>query len=144
MIEKKCYLVSGNLSVHAYRRRRFRCPTWSAYAISCWAWQQRPKIWVKILAHYFPVPPGLASAILAFHHSILDGFRQNPSQAISTEERFQGIAELSVVRVARSAWVRRKAKGLFVPLVSLWRCLVHWRCRPKPLQPSRRSSQTTF
>lgn len=51
--------------------------------------------------------------ILAFHHTILDGLCQNPSEATSTGERFQGIAELSVVRVAQKRLGAAKVKGLF-------------------------------
>lgn len=43
------FLLSGSqrLPLGAGARAPFfGCPTWSAYAISCWAWQQRPKIWV--------------------------------------------------------------------------------------------------
>ena len=35
------------------------------------------------------MPPGLAGAILAFHHTIVDGFRLNPSEAISRGEEFK-------------------------------------------------------
>ena len=35
------------------------------------------------------MPPGLASVVLAFHHTIVDGFRQYPSKRFRLKKKFK-------------------------------------------------------
>lgn len=91
-----------------------------AYAISCWAWQQRPKIWLRILAHYFPLPPGLVSSLLASHHPIFSRDSLEP---------IRGDLQESKISTDRSRF-RLQLK------VEAFGCGESWRLVLYPLRPS--------